>query len=55
MRIVSGIVLLAFALLSVGCAVTLQPSQQGEWSDTHSDKHKVSKDAEPAHEKPVEK
>ena len=40
------------SLLSVGCDVRLQPSQQGEWSNFHDQKDKVSKDAQPAAEKP---
>jgi hypothetical protein len=55
MRILAGIVLVVFSLLSVGCAVHLQPPQQGEWSDFHSDKDKVSEDAKPKTEKPAEK
>ena len=40
------------SLLSVGCAVILQPAQQGEWSNFHDEKDKVSKDAQPSTEKP---
>ncbi len=59
MRIVAALALLTFSILSVGCAVTLQPSQQGEWSNFHNAKHKVSKDAAaekaPAEKPPAEK
>ena len=51
MRILAVIVLGIVSLLSVGC-VRLQPSQQGEWSNFHDEKDKVSKDAQPPTEKP---
>jgi hypothetical protein len=52
MRILAVIVIGIVSLLSVGCAVRLQPSQQGEWSNFHDEKDKVSKDAQPPTEKP---
>ena len=55
MRILSAIGLVAFLLASVGCEVIRQPAQQGEWSDFHNEKAKVSADARPAPEKPAEK
>jgi len=45
MRIVALIVVAVFSFLSLGCAVRLQPSVQGEWSNFHNDKNKISKDA----------
>ena len=54
MRILSAIGLVAFFLASVGCEVIRQPAQQGEWSDFHNEKAKVSADARPAPEKPAE-
>ena len=54
MRSLALIVLAAFCLISVGCAVTLQPSVQGEWSNMHNDKHKVSMDARPHQETAAE-
>jgi hypothetical protein len=52
MRIFAVIVLGIVSLLSVGCAVRLQPSVQGEWSNFRDTKHKVSMDALPEVEKP---
>ena len=52
MRIFAVIVLGIVSLLSVGCAVRLQPSVQGEWSNLQDSKHKISKDALPEAEKP---
>jgi len=40
--------------MSAGCAVTLQPSVQGEWSKMHNDKDKVTKDARPREERAAE-
>jgi hypothetical protein len=59
MRILAGIVIAIFSILSVGCTsegVMLQPPVQGEWSNFHHDKDQVSKDAreEPA-KPPAEK
>ena len=51
MRKLAVAVLVVFCFLSVGCAVQLQPPQQGEWDNFHSDKHKVSADAKPSAEK----
>ena len=52
MRIFAVIAIAIFSLLSAGCDVRLQPSQQGEWSDYHDNAHKVTNDvthpAEPA-------
>jgi hypothetical protein len=60
MRILAVIVLAIFSILSVGCTsegVMLQPPLQGEWSNFHNDKHKVTKDAssEPEKAPPAEK
>jgi hypothetical protein len=52
MRIFAVIVLGIVSFLSAGCAVRLQPPVQGEWSDFHDEKDKVSKDANPPAEKP---
>ena len=52
MRILAVIVIVIVSFLSVGCAVRLQPSQQGEWSNFHDQKDKISKDAQPPAEKP---
>jgi len=46
MRILAGIFLGAFCLISVGCVdggVMLQDAQQGEWSNFHNPAAKVSK------------
>jgi hypothetical protein len=56
MRILAAIAIIGFSLLSVGCeegGVLLQDPQQGEWANFHNDNHKVSKDAQPAQEKPA--
>jgi hypothetical protein len=52
MRILAAIVLVTFSILSVGCAVILQPAQQGEWSDFNNPKYKVSKDVVAEPQKP---
>jgi hypothetical protein len=55
MRILAVLVVSVFSILSVGCTadgVMLQPSVQGEWSNFHNDKNKVSKDAREEAEKP---
>jgi len=55
MRILAVIVVAIFSLLSGGCTsegVMLQPAQQGEWSNFHSDKKQVSKDVRESTEKP---
>jgi hypothetical protein len=47
MRVLAVIVVAIFSILSVGCTadgVMLQPPVQGEWSNFHNDKDKVSKD-----------
>jgi hypothetical protein len=54
MRILAVLVVAIFSILSVGCTaegVMLQPPVQGEWSNFHNDKHKVTTDAEPETEK----
>jgi anti-sigma factor RsiW len=53
MRILAAIVLVLVSLTSVGCAVRLQPAQQGEWSNFQSTGHKVSKDAAAPAEQPA--
>jgi hypothetical protein len=60
MRNLAVIVVAIFSILSVGCTfpdgVMLQPPVQGEWSNFHSDKDKVTKDApEDAAKPPSEK
>jgi hypothetical protein len=55
MRMLAIIVVAIVSFLSVGCTsegVMLQPPVQGEWSNFHSDKHQVSKDAKESAEKP---
>ncbi len=55
MRILAVIVIAIFSVLSVGCTadgVMLQPPVQGEWSNFHNDKNKVTKDAKDEAEKP---
>ena len=58
MRIFAALVLAVFSLIAIGCDVRLQPAAQGEWSNVHNDKDKVSKDvkdAKPHEEKPEAK
>ena len=52
MRIFAVVVLGIVSLLSVGCAVRLQPAVQGEWSNFQDTKHKTSVVARPEPEKP---
>jgi hypothetical protein len=51
MRILALIVITVFSLVSLGCEVRLQPAVQGEWSNVHNDKDKISKDAKSNQEK----
>jgi hypothetical protein len=55
MRILAVIVIAIFSILSVGCTsegVMLQPPVQGEWSNFHSDKDRVTRDAKDEAKKP---
>ncbi len=55
MRILAVLVIAIFSLLSVGCTsegVMLQPPVQGEWSNFHNDKDKVTRDAKDEGKKP---
>ena len=56
MRMLSFAFLVIFSLVSIGCAVTLQPSQQGEWSGSHfhNAKYKVTKDVREVKKSPDE-
>jgi hypothetical protein len=53
MRIYATIALAFFFLVNVACAPKLQPAVQGEWSNVHNDKEKVSQNAKPEAEKPT--
>ena len=56
MRILAGIALGVFCVLTVGCVdggVMLQDSVQGEWSNFQNTAHKISQDARPSAEKPA--
>lgn len=60
MRILAVLILAIFCILSAGCTgpdgVMLQPPTQGEWSNFHNDKDKISRDArEEAAKPPAEK
>lgn len=57
MRLLSAFLLAIFSFLSIGCAVTLQPSQQGEWSGSnfHNSKYSTSKDVRAAEKATPEK
>jgi hypothetical protein len=54
MRIWAVILIGVFSFLSVGCDPILQPSQQGQWSDSnfHNPKDKVSHELERSAEPP---
>jgi hypothetical protein len=55
MRILAVIVIAIFSILSVGCTsegVMLQPPVQGEWSNFHNDKDRVTRDAKDEAKKP---
>ena len=52
MRNLAAIAAALLFLTSLACGPTLQPSQQGEWSNFHNAKHQVSKDVRQATEKP---
>jgi hypothetical protein len=48
MRIYAAILVAVLLFVSAGCATRLQPAVQGEWSDVHNDKEKISENARPA-------
>jgi hypothetical protein len=52
MRILAATIALSFSSLTIGCEVILQPSQQGEWSDSNfrNPKYQVTKDIREAAE-----
>jgi hypothetical protein len=52
MRICATILLAIFLFVSVGCGPRLQPAVQGEWSNVHNDKEKISENARSQAEKP---
>jgi hypothetical protein len=47
MRIYAAILVALVLFVSAGCATRLQPAVQGEWSNVHNDKDKVSENARP--------
>jgi hypothetical protein len=53
MRICALILVTVFSLLSLACGPKLQPAVQGEWSNFHSDKDKITQNARPDAEKPA--
>jgi hypothetical protein len=52
MRIWAVIAVAIFSFVTLGCGVRLQPAVQGEWSDVHNDKDKITQNARPDAEKP---
>ena len=52
MRTIAATLAFTFSSLTIGCEVILQPSQQGEWSDSNyrNPKYKVTKDVREASE-----
>jgi hypothetical protein len=53
MRILALILVAISFFVTVSCGPILQPAVQGEWSNVHSDKDKVSVNARPDTEKPA--
>jgi hypothetical protein len=53
MRICVALLVATLFLINVGCGPVLQPAVQGEWSNVHSDKDKISQNARPEAEKPA--
>lgn len=49
MRIYAALLVAIFFLVSVGCSARLQPAVQGEWSNVHNDKDKISENARTSH------
>jgi hypothetical protein len=47
MRICAAILVAVFLFVSLACGTRLQPAVQGEWSNVHNDKDKVSENARP--------
>ena len=47
MRICGAILIAIIFFVSIGCGPKLQPAVQGEWSNVHNDKDKVSENARP--------
>jgi len=47
MRIYAAILVAIFFLVCAGCGPRLQPAVQGEWSNVHNDKDRISEDARP--------
>jgi hypothetical protein len=45
MRICAAILVAVFFIFSLACGPRLQPAVQGEWSNVHNDKGKVSENA----------
>jgi hypothetical protein len=45
MRICAAILVALFVMLSLACGTRLQPAVQGEWSNFHNDKDKVSENS----------
>ncbi|HLK18282.1 MAG TPA: hypothetical protein VKT81_04965 [Bryobacteraceae bacterium] len=52
MRIYAAILLALTLFLSAACGARMQSAVQGEWSNVHNDKDKISENARPA---PAEK
>ena len=48
MRIYAAILVAVFLFVCAGCGTRLQPAVQGEWSNVHNDKEKISENARPA-------
>jgi len=46
MRMFAVLAVIFLSLFSAGCAVTLQPAQQGEWSDFSDKSHQISNEVQ---------
>jgi hypothetical protein len=53
MRIFAGVLFVLFLSVTVGCGPRLQPAVQGEWSNVHNEKDKVTVNSRPDAEKPA--
>jgi hypothetical protein len=49
MRICAAILLATGFFVSLACGPKLQPAVQGEWSNVHNDKDKVSENVRESH------
>jgi hypothetical protein len=53
MRILAVTIIVVSCFLSAGCDIILQPPVQGEWSDFHNERARVTRDARESAEQPA--